>query len=349
MTKQTSFREARSPSLSASDDHFSRCSNGFLLVLLCFCLLFPLHLACSRVFHSRPKYTPRKMVPGVRGEVRQRRLLSILLLLFCVGVGGFSPRSVSGAGIEELLTMDCGGTLRLLSGTPAELHFDLSWVKTFLDVTFGQIKERAKIKCPSITDKEIRRRFMPSVDMMIDRFLDPPASNAALETFTCPGLFAESLIPGESAFFMLIRHISGYGGDGVCQGSDVDLVDVKGMRPSSCTRTTWDAGEGCLAKVVTGPKVARISAELAIDKCSETSIWPYISVTCGGEACSKIFMPCTSSTQCGTGLTCQSIVSLFGSSVDIEQAIADALTSAGIWGPELAASHVPDLVLKPIR
>jgi len=114
--------------------------------------------------------------------------------------GGASTGGIHNAGWKDLIVQDCTGTVRVSNGlTGTTINYAMSAVEEpWLE---AQITQRAKCACPSISDAEIRRRFLPSLDMLV-AMLDGVRGGEGGVMDSCPGAFPRTFF--QDSFFGMI-------------------------------------------------------------------------------------------------------------------------------------------------
>jgi hypothetical protein len=192
---------------------------------------------------------------------------------------------------NNIFTVGCDGGVHLFTGTILQVDLNLNSFMDLSNVYADEISERAKCACPSITDDEIERRFLPSIPAVLSQFVWQDQQIVSLIPNATQTNCSNTIFPRtwfDNSFF-----------------TSVFQFDMNGIiLPNSCQYQRFMNGKPCSFQVV--PKTIypnlpiEMNLNVIIDRCPQQSIWPFIKITCDGYGCATFGMPCVTDDDCYT-------------------------------------------------
>ena len=241
---------------------------------------------------------------------------------------------------HDILRMTCGGAAHAFPGSKIEAAVNLEPLVSLVDTFYSAAKAKATQWCPSLTEKEFRRRFVPGLESVINHIdmndmsstCDQRGSLLAFYTaFTTNSPWTqipwESFLPSSAGgwsppSWTLPRPnpLKNAGGIGLLplgwvlkvagfqpETQSFDTYGDQGTGigitvPESCSYKNLQATGSCTFAVYLSQ--LSIDLQVAVSNCVD-SYWPAISVTCGGAGCPTVFEPCDSDDSCGGKQFCR--------------------------------------------
>lgn len=200
------------------------------------------------------------------------------------------------AQLTDILVLDCKKTLHVLPNTLFEAHINLTSIIRTYNGVINAFKDRLKCVCPNMDDNFFTNAFGYSPQTLLFAF----RPDLKLDLNMCN-------ITNKNVFGSI---------------TDVTLKSMFGntafSMPSTCTLSSVMNGQPCTISYSL-PR-SRVKFQLVVDTCpSENGVInrvPFISLSCVGEDCKKIGMPCGSTASCGDSLTCSAVQSFWDGSAD---------------------------------
>lgn len=273
--------------------------------------------------------------------MRARIFISMITMMFVMVISTvFNPQHVQAADSRELLRLDCTGVLHLFKDTPFEIDLDLNFLKSVIETFRNRMRERVHTKCPSVTEEEINRRFVPSLDLALNLLFGAENRNT---TTSCPDTFADSIYQLGTILNMFFS--------GTCD-MELELADVTHFLPPTCSHESWASSKTCFLGAKFKEVIGDFELDLAATECASDMAWPFITLICQGSACINYLKPCSdvnSATQCGSNLKCFDLGPIANQGGDLESSITKAFAEAGLWHESMPTANVWNTVIKPIR
>jgi hypothetical protein len=208
---------------------------------------------------------------------------------------------------QDLIVHDCNRGLHFLPSSPMGGSFDATPVLTVLDTVVKQVKER--IGCTDTTKATKSNalcRYLPSVEMALYNFgqhynkTDHQKMTDAYDGFPRYGFFDNSFPAARDYQGLGMALLGGILPAGV-------KYDVEAIMPSTCDPLAYLKGQPCNVELdffeALGMKIG-----LSVQQCQKSDAYaPFFSVSCQGENCNKIFLPCLSDNECGSQAKCMDL------------------------------------------
>jgi hypothetical protein len=181
---------------------------------------------------------------------------------------------------QELITLDCSGTLHLFPSHPilsTSVQAQI-WRRAY-DYITTYIRERVGEFCPSLTQDELSDGYSYTFDNVF-KYIFNQANN------TPPSIISEKCPNTNIINF------------------DTKNFDVSSTFPSStCSYTRWQDTnhETCTFQVNHQIYQNDVKLQVAIAKCSDSNL-PFVSISCNGGFCQRFLRPCVSNSDCGSNL-----------------------------------------------
>ena len=199
---------------------------------------------------------------------------------------------------HELLSVDCRGGVHLLNKNPLEMNINLVEVKKHLDFFAAQVEARAKIHCPLITESEIERR-MPTFGMLLNRAHGVGGDDTVCVDSDGKPVFARTLFNADLLSATLLNG-GIMGANALKSTGHASSFYAMGLEtPETCTYESWKQGGACAFQLSHDLATSDYTIGVSMKKCPDSHIWPYISLTCSGPACSSIGTFCDDESDCG--------------------------------------------------
>ena len=236
---------------------------------------------------------------------------------------------------NDIFRLTCDGSMHLFPGSKVEAAVNVKPLLALLDNFYTAAKTKATKVCPSLSDAEFRRRFVPGLESVINHLdqqdmsttcdnkfftafttnspwtqidrtdwtqLEGASYGADVFTSARPSPLAEAggieLLP--LGWILKLGGFEPETAKGYWIHSGVDGIEL----PQTCSYETLKATGSCAFAI----RLDRLSVKLqvALATCSG-SYMPAISVTCAGEGCPSVFTPCTNDASCAGTLTCKAL------------------------------------------
>jgi hypothetical protein len=198
---------------------------------------------------------------------------------------------------QNLLLLDCSGTVNILPDNKLlALKWDLGAFRSLYNIIHNNIlHERLKCKCPSVSLEEFAGRFgITTVDYIFARLTGvEPTSVCGTNNPTWD-------IPNT-----LLKKMN-------------DTFDLK-----TCTYQNWRDGNDCLLELNLPPY--GIDLQVAVGHCPDKSLIPWVSISCAGDACDTVGLPCMDDNDCDFSQNCYNL----GNTTDTN--FFDAFKSARLY------------------
>ncbi|CAK9109237.1 Sperm receptor for egg jelly [Durusdinium trenchii] len=228
------------------------------------------------------------------------RRMTAAAVVAAVAVGVASLVQAAAAQEVDVLTVDCGGGVHLMSDTLLETNLNLQGVKTLVEELGKEIFEQARCACPEAPAEEVRRRFLPSVDSVLASMVhvDDGLGGFRLSNASYVNSCADDPLRSPPFRLQEATNIREYQAFGVAL-------------PSSCSYDTFLEGRGCQFKLQGGRNTTWLrdpssSLQIYVDSCPDAMVWPYVSIKCTGPACRAPFYDaCNNDGDCQEDETCK--------------------------------------------
>ena len=205
--------------------------------------------------------------------------------------------------------------MHLLSNNPFEINLNMKEMKSHLDFIAKKVEERAKIMCPSISASELERR-MPSFGMLLNR-VQGTDTNAEVckdangkPVFTSGFLDADFISSTALAKGIVGEFVTSLANNYIPFGEIMKEYYAHSYKyslelPASCTYAKWESGEACNFELSTDHTTSDYHLGVSLKTCPGSPLWPYVSITCQGPACSSLATFCDDESDCaGESVTC---------------------------------------------
>ena len=208
---------------------------------------------------------------------------------------------------QDLLVHDCNKGLHFMPSSPLGGSIDATPILTVLDFILKEVKDR--IGCTDqakATKKNALCRYIPSLEMALYNFgqhynkTDHVKMTDSYDGFPRPGFFDNS--------FPVIRDYQGLGM--ALLGGFIPAfqkIDVESVLPPTCNPLDFLNGKPCNLQFDLF-KALGVKIGFSAQQCPSANAYaPFFSISCQGENCDKIWLPCLSDSECGSQAKCMDV------------------------------------------
>lgn len=225
------------------------------------------------------------------------RFISLAVAMCCMSA--ISVSAAPAAPWQDILSLDCSGTLRFFPSHPLlRAGFNATVITKAATFVASTIATRAQCHCPSASAAQIGSSWTPDFGAVL----------AAIEAKADTSKTARQSCGIDWAVDQLGQYFQQF------------------TLPSTCTSALYKSGTACrVALPVTGYGV---TLQAAIQQCPGATApsMPSVSISCSGNLCKDLLIPCALDSDCVSS-TCTLIAPT--TQAQIQTAISNALDSLG--------------------
>jgi len=186
---------------------------------------------------------------------------------------------------KDLIVLDCNKNLHIVpSNDIIHLSINATVINNFYSFMLSKIQSRAQCHCPSLDTISLNDFFMPKFENILRIFDKVRVTNKPAQCSN--NMFTDFKGTLNDALSSILMQL-----------------------PSTCSYSTYMQKKQCATEINIKGLPAKL--QLAVAQCPNDptgSELPYISITCNGDLCSKMFQPCSTDDDCGSsGVKCSDI------------------------------------------